>query len=128
MERGAGNVAAFKERPETHVDDGGTRLQRSKLARELCRLDELCARPRVGDGALRCLAWRSARRQGECYVINGSKTFITNGWHATLVCLAVKNDTAERSSKGISLVMVETRDLHGYRVGKMLEKVHRAHP
>lgn len=64
-----------------------------------------------------------ARRQGECYLINGSKTFITNGWHAGLICLAVKNESAERSSKGISLVMVETKDLPGYRVGKTLEKV-----
>ena len=65
----------------------------------------------------------SARRQGECYAINGSKTFITNGWHASLICLAVKTDQAERSAKGISLVMVETKDLKGYRVGRSLEKV-----
>src|ERR1700690_2200358 len=34
----------------------------------------------------------TARRQGEHYVINGSKTFITNGWHASIVCVAVKTD------------------------------------
>jgi len=65
----------------------------------------------------------TARREGECYVINGSKTFITNGWHASLICLAVKTDTAQNAKKGISLVMVETKDLPGYRVGKILEKV-----
>ena len=64
----------------------------------------------------------TATRQGECYVIQGSKTFITNGWHASLICLAVKTDKTE-GSKGISLVMVETRNLPGYRVGKTLEKV-----
>src|SRR5215208_4868263 len=36
----------------------------------------------------------TARRDGETYVVNGSKTFISNGWHAGLVCLAVKTDTA----------------------------------
>src|SRR6266480_437420 len=34
----------------------------------------------------------TARRSGENYVINGSKTFVTNGWHAGLLCLAVKTD------------------------------------
>ncbi len=64
----------------------------------------------------------TATRQGDDYVIQGSKTFITNGWHASLICLAVKTDKTE-GSKGISLVMVETKNLPGYRVGKTLEKV-----
>jgi len=64
-----------------------------------------------------------ARRDGDHYVINGSKTFITNGWHATLVCLAVKTDPKATGPKAISLIMVETRDLPGYRVGRPLEKV-----
>ncbi|HMD48473.1 MAG TPA: acyl-CoA dehydrogenase family protein [Bryobacteraceae bacterium] len=65
----------------------------------------------------------TARRDGDSLVINGSKTFITNGWHASLICLAVKTDTTENAKKGISLVMVETKDLAGYRVGRILEKV-----
>ncbi len=60
----------------------------------------------------------TARRDGAHYVINGSKTFITNGWHASLICLAVKTNL-----RGISLIMVETKDLPGYRVGRPLEKV-----
>jgi acyl-CoA dehydrogenase len=65
----------------------------------------------------------TARRDADTYVINGSKTFITNGWHASLICLAVKTDTAQNAKKGISLVMVETKNLPGYRVGRILEKV-----
>ncbi len=65
----------------------------------------------------------TARRQGDCYVINGSKTFITNGWHAGIICLAVKTDALQAGKKGISLVIVETKDLPGYRVGRSLEKV-----
>ena len=65
----------------------------------------------------------TARRDGNSLVINGSKTFITNGWHTSLICLAVKTDTAQSAKKGISLVMVETKDLPGYRVGRILEKV-----
>jgi len=65
----------------------------------------------------------TARRDGDHYVINGSKTFITNGGHASLVCLAAKTDPRVTGLKGISLIMVETKDLLGYRVGRSLEKV-----
>jgi len=65
----------------------------------------------------------TARRDGDHYVISGSKTFITNGWHAGLVCLAVKTDPQATGPKAISLIMVETRGLPGYRVGRPLEKV-----
>jgi acyl-CoA dehydrogenase len=65
----------------------------------------------------------SARRDGDQYVINGSKTFITNGSHADLVCLAVKTDARVAGMRGISLVIVETQNLRGYRVGRPLEKV-----
>jgi acyl-CoA dehydrogenase len=65
----------------------------------------------------------SARRDGEHYVINGSKTFITNAAHASLVCLAVKTDAKVIGMRGTSLVIVETKNLPGYRVGRPLEKV-----
>jgi acyl-CoA dehydrogenase len=65
----------------------------------------------------------TARRDGDHYVINGSKTFITNGWHASLVCLSAKTDVKASAMKGISLIVVETKDLLGYRVGRTLEKV-----
>jgi acyl-CoA dehydrogenase len=65
----------------------------------------------------------TARRSGEHYVINGSKTFVTNGWHAGIVCLAVKTDASAPGLKGISLIALETKDLAGYRVGKSLDKV-----
>jgi acyl-CoA dehydrogenase len=67
----------------------------------------------------------TARRAGDQYVINGSKTFVTNGWHAGLVCLAVKTDPEATGVRSLSLIMVETRDLSGYRVGRLLEKVGR---
>ena len=64
-----------------------------------------------------------ARREGEHYVIHGSKTFITNGARAGLVCVAVKTDPRIVGMRGISLVMVDTRELAGYRAGRPLEKV-----
>jgi acyl-CoA dehydrogenase len=65
----------------------------------------------------------SARREGHEYVLNGSKTFITNGWHAGLVCIAAKTDPKAAGAKGISMIVAETKDLPGYRVGNSLEKV-----
>jgi acyl-CoA dehydrogenase len=65
----------------------------------------------------------TARREGDEYVINGSKTFVTNGWHANLICLAVKTDTKVAAMRGISLIVAEPKNLSGYQVGRALEKV-----
>jgi acyl-CoA dehydrogenase len=54
--------------------------------------------------------------------INGAKTFITNGLHAGLVCIAVKTG-AEAGAKGISLLMVETEGTEGFRRGPLLDKM-----
>jgi acyl-CoA dehydrogenase len=63
-----------------------------------------------------------AERQGDHYVLNGAKTFISNGYNADLVCVVAKTDPAARA-RGISLLMIETRELPGYRVGRILEKI-----
>ena len=65
----------------------------------------------------------SAVRDGDHFILNGSKTFITNGWHANLVCVAVKTDPTASGLKGISLVVVETQGLKGYRAGHPFDKV-----
>ena len=67
----------------------------------------------------------TARREGDSYVINGSKTFITNALGAGLVCLAAKTNPNTSGPRGTSLIMVETKGLAGYRVGRPLEKVGR---
>lgn len=59
--------------------------------------------------------------KGDHYVINGSKTFITNGSIADLLVLAVKTDPAQKA-KGISLILFET-STPGFRVGCRLNKV-----
>ena len=60
---------------------------------------------------------------GAEYLVNGSKTFVTNGWHASLLGLAVKTDPKAPGPKGISLLVCEPRNLPGYSVGAPLEKV-----
>jgi acyl-CoA dehydrogenase len=63
-----------------------------------------------------------AERRGDHYVLNGSKTFISNGLHAGLVGVVARTDPG-KGAKGISIVMVEPRDLPGYRVGRVLDKI-----
>ena len=55
------------------------------------------------------------------YVLNGSKTFITNGWHADVVIVVAKTNP-QAGAKGTSLVMVE-RGMKGFSVGKRLKKL-----
>jgi acyl-CoA dehydrogenase len=62
-----------------------------------------------------------ARRDGDHYVIDGAKTFITNGFTANLLVVAVR--TGDAGSKGISLIVLETENLRGFCVGRRLEKI-----
>ena len=63
-----------------------------------------------------------AVRDGEHYVVNGSKTFISNGLLADLILVVVKTDP-DKGAKGVSIVVVETAGLEGFRRGRVLEKI-----
>ncbi|WP_454862601.1 acyl-CoA dehydrogenase family protein [Paraburkholderia fungorum] len=62
-----------------------------------------------------------ARRDGDHYVIDGAKTFITNGFSGNLLIVAAR--TGEPGSSGLSLFVLETEDLPGFQVGRLLEKI-----
>jgi acyl-CoA dehydrogenase len=64
----------------------------------------------------------SAKRDGDHWVINGSKTFITNGQHCDVVITAVRTDPDAPGSRGISLILVDTH-LPGFSRGRNLEKI-----
>jgi acyl-CoA dehydrogenase len=64
----------------------------------------------------------TAKKSGNGYVLNGSKTFITNGQHANLVVVVAKTDPAA-GAKGTSLMVVETDDAQGFRRGRKLKKL-----
>jgi acyl-CoA dehydrogenase len=63
----------------------------------------------------------SAIRKGDRYIVNGSKTFITNGWNCDLVIVVAKTDPA-KGAKGTSLVVVDT-SMKGFSKGKRLKKM-----
>ncbi len=62
-----------------------------------------------------------ARRAGGDYVIDGAKTFITNGQTCNLLVVVAR--TGGPGSKGLSLLVLETEGLAGFRVGRLLEKI-----
>jgi long-chain-acyl-CoA dehydrogenase len=64
----------------------------------------------------------TARRDGDDWVVNGSKTFITNGIHADLVIVVAKTDPEVKASRGLSLFAVE-RGMPGFERGRKLDKI-----
>ena len=63
-----------------------------------------------------------AERSGNGWVLNGAKTFITNGVNADLLFVAARTDPEAKGSRGISMFAVE-RDTPGFKVAKKLEKM-----
>ena len=63
-----------------------------------------------------------AVRDGDDWVLNGSKMFITNGVHGDLFFVAAKTDPNAKGSRGITMFIVE-KDMPGFRVGRALKKM-----
>ncbi|WP_269715249.1 acyl-CoA dehydrogenase family protein [Caulobacter sp. NIBR2454] len=64
----------------------------------------------------------TAIKDGNQYVINGSKTFITNGQTANLICVVAKTDPSQ-GARGVSLLFVETDGAEGFERGRNLDKI-----
>lgn len=106
-----------------YIEAYGTPEQKQRWLPKLCSGEMLAGiamtEPSVGSD-LKAMRTR-AQREGADYVINGSKTFITNGFTANLLVVAVR--TGESGSGGVSLIVLETENLPGFRVGRRLEKI-----
>ena len=104
----------------------GTPDQKARFLPRLCRGELVGAIAMTEPGAgsdLQGLRTRAVPDAGgEHYVVNGSKTFISNGFLAELVLLVVKTDPAQ-GARGTSILIVETAGLAGYRVGRLLDKI-----
>jgi acyl-CoA dehydrogenase len=103
----------------------GTHEQKQRWLPRLCsgELVGAIAMTEPGGGSdLQAIRTR-AIREGDEYVVTGSKSFITNGHVADLVILACKTDPGEKAA-GISLLVVEaTHDVPGLRRGRVLHKI-----
>jgi acyl-CoA dehydrogenase len=106
-----------------YILDYGTEAQKLRWLPRLASGELLAgiALTEPGCGSdLKALTTR-ARRDGDHVVIDGAKTFITNGFTANLLVVAVR--TGEAGAAGVSLVVLETEGLAGFRVGRRLEKL-----
>ena len=63
-----------------------------------------------------------ARREGDVYVLNGQKTFISNAQNAEIIIVVAKTDPQE-GARGVSLIVVETPGLEGFTLGRNLKKI-----
>jgi acyl-CoA dehydrogenase len=70
---------------------------------------------------VRTTARRESSSSGDHYVLNGAKTFITNGQNANLIIVVCR--TGQAGAKGMSLLVVETDGAEGFRRGRNLDKV-----
>ena len=107
-----------------YVLNYGTEEQKQRWLPRMARGELIGAIAMTEPGAgsdLKGIRTRAVREGGE-YVINGSKIFITNGSIASILMLVVRTDPGDRS-RGLSILMVETENLPGYRVGRVLDKM-----
>lgn len=106
-----------------YIDAYGSEAQKTKYLPPMARGEKIGAiaitEPAAGSDlqGLRT----SARRDGDSWVINGSKTFITNGYHADVVMVVARTDP-EAGAMGFSLLIVEA-GAPGFRKGGLLKKM-----
>jgi len=102
----------------------GTPAQKQRYLPRMARGELVGAIAMTEPGAgsdLQGIATRAVR-DGDGYVINGAKTFISNGYLAGLVLVVARTDPSQRA-RGMSILIVETENCAGYRVGPLLDKI-----
>ncbi|WP_028602124.1 acyl-CoA dehydrogenase family protein [Ottowia thiooxydans] len=106
-----------------YILDYGTEAQKQRWLPKLTSGEMLAGIAMTEPGAgsdLKAISTR-ARLDGDHYVVDGAKTFITNGFTANLLVVVVR--TGEAGAKGVSLLVLETENLRGFSVGRRLEKL-----
>ena len=103
--------------------EGATEEQRARWLPGLCSGEHIAAIGMTEPGAGSDLAGMSttAVRDGDDYIVNGAKTFITNGINSTLVITALKTDPAQRH-RGMSVLVIED-GTDGFERGRNLDKI-----
>ena len=102
----------------------GTEAQKRSYLPRMARGELVGAIAMTEPGAgsdLQGVRTRAEKKDGG-YVVNGSKTFITNGFLAGVVLVVCKTDPTQ-GAKGTSILIVETEGCKGFRVGRVLDKI-----
>ena len=106
-----------------HIANAGSQAQRDKFMPGIIAGEKIVAvavtEPDAGSDVKGIRT--TARREGDSYVLNGAKMFITNGVHADLYCVAAKTDLAAKPSQSVSIFLVE-KGTPGFRVSRALDK------
>lgn len=106
-----------------HVFNAGSKAQRDRWMPDIVAGKVICAiavtEPDAGSDVKGIRT--TARREGDFYVLNGAKMFITNGVHADLYCVAAKTDPSAKPSQSVSMFLVE-KGTPGFRVSRALDK------
>jgi len=117
------SVLVHTDMSSTHIARYGTEEQRQQYLVPMIKGEKVCAigvsEPAAGSDVSGIQT--TAVRDGDAYVLNGSKIFITNAVHADVFCVAAKTQK-DKGHKGISMFIVE-RDTPGFRLAKKLQKL-----
>ena len=106
-----------------YIVDLGTQEQKERWLPAMAAGEKICAiaMTEPGGGSDLAALKTNAVRDGDDWILNGSKTFITNGYQADLVIVATRTDPT-KGAKGITLFMVED-GMEGFTRGRKLDKV-----
>lgn len=106
-----------------HIANAGSQAQRDRLMPAIIAGEKIVAvavtEPDAGSDVKGIRT--TARREGDHFVLNGAKMFITNGVHADLYCVAAKTDPQGKPSQSVSIFLVE-KGTPGFKVSRALDK------
>jgi len=116
-------VMVHTDMASPHLAHYGTPAQLERYLPPITRGEEICAIAVTEPDAGSDVAGMRTRavREGDHWVLNGSKMFITNGVYADTYFVAARTDPNAKSSRGISMFIVE-KGTPGFRVGRALKK------
>jgi acyl-CoA dehydrogenase len=116
-------ITVHTDMSASHIVRHGSDEMKAKYLPEIVAGEKVCAvavtEPDAGSDVAGMKT--TARRDGDHYILNGSKMFITNGVYGDLYMLAARTDPSAKGSRGISLFVLE-KGMPGFTVGKTLKK------
>ena len=107
-----------------YIETFGTEEQKRKYLPKMASGDVITAiaMTEPGTGSDLQNIKTTAKKDGNGYVINGSKTFISNGQNANLILVCAKTDPSQ-GAKGVSIMLVDTDEVEGFERGRNLDKI-----
>jgi len=116
-------VSVHTDMASPHLANFGTQEQLARYMPAIIRGEKICAIAVTEADAGSDVAGIRTRavRDGDYWVLNGSKMFITNGVHGDVFFVGAKTDPTAKGSRGMSVFIVE-KDTPGFRVGRTLKK------